>query len=120
MFNPRGLNRMLEQHGQQITLKKNAQGSYDPATGTITTTATDYTVLGYFYDFSENMFDGDSVQVGDRKCVLKETLVNGNTTPAPDADDYLVDADGSTMKVVRPMPIRSGGSSVCYLVHVRK
>lgn len=120
MFNPRGLNRMLARHGQEITLRKNVQGTYDPITGTITTTPTDYTVLAYFYDFSEDAFSGDNIQVGDRKCVIKQTLTNGNNTPMPDADDYLIDTNGNTLKVVTPSVIQSANKAMCYLVHVRK
>lgn len=118
-FDPYSLRQMIKEHGISLTLRKRAASAYDNDTGTVTQTNTDYTVRGYFYDYTPDMIDGNSVLRGDRRVVLDSLLTNGSATPEPDATDQIIGL-GDTVNVVKVMEIKSGSASMCYLLQVRE
>ena len=119
MFPVTGLYTLLNQHGKTLTLKKNTVGSYNPATGTVNKTTTTHSVKGYFFDYVDNMVDGDAVQRGDRRVVLKTVDTRGSALQKPDPDD-LITYGGETVKVVKASIIESGGAPKCFLLQVRR
>lgn len=119
VFNPRGLNRMLERHGKDITLTvPTGTGTYDPNTGEYSSGNLHYTVRGYFYSFSDDAIDGDTIQSGDSKIVLKSTQTNGAAIPKPDSGSK-ISYSSDTWSVVGAETIWSGSSVLCYILHVR-
>lgn len=118
MFSPYSLNMLLNQHGKTITLTKQTFGDYNPVIGSVETTTATYSIKGYFFDYVDNMVDGDSVQRGDRRVVLKNIQTNGSATPLPDSDDLVTDGT-TTMKVVKSSVMESQGNVLCYLLQVR-
>lgn len=118
-FDPHSLRQMIKEHGISLTLRKRVAGAYNNDTGTVTTTNTDYVVRGYFYDYTPDMIDGNSILRGDRRVVLDCKLVNESNTPEPDATDQIIGL-GDTVNIVKVMEIKSGSATMCYLLQVRE
>ena len=118
-FDPYTLRQMIKEHGIALTLRKRAAGAYNVATGTVTTTNTDYAVRGYFYDYTPDMIDGNSILRGDCRVVLDSVLTNGTATPEPDATDQIIGL-GDTVNIVKVMEIKSGSATMCYQLQVRE
>ena len=118
-FDPYTLRQLIKEHGIALTLRKRAAGTYDNNTGTVTTTNTDYAVRGYFYDYTPDMVDGDSILRGDRRVVLDCKLTNGTNTPEPDATDQIIGL-GDIVNIIKVMEIKSGANTMCYLLQVRE
>lgn len=118
-FDPYTLRQMIREHGIALTLRKRAAGAYDNDLGTVTTTNTDYAVRGYFYDYTPDMVDGNSILRGDRRVVLDNKLVDGTATPEPDATDQIIGL-GDTVNIIKVMEIKSGANTMCYLLQVRE
>lgn len=113
------LRTMIKDHGIVLTLRKRAAGAYNSDTGTVTTTDTDYAVRGYYYDYTPDRIDGDSILRGDRGVLLDSKLTNGAATPEPDATDQIIGL-GDTVNIVRVMEIKSGSATMCYQLQVRE
>lgn len=118
-FDPYSLRQMIKEHGISLTLRKRAASAYDNDTGTITQTNTDYTVRGYFYDYTPDMVDGESILRGDRRVVLDCKQTNNSATPEPDATDQIIGL-GDTVNIVKVMEIKSSTNTMCYLLQVRE
>lgn len=118
-FDPSTLRHMIREHGLPLTLRKRAAGAYNNDTGSVTTTNTDYAVRGYFYDFTPDMLDSESILRGDRRVVLDSKLIDGTATPEPDATDQIIGL-GDTVNIVKVMEIKSGSNTMCYLLQVRE
>ena len=118
-FDPYTLRQLIKEHGIALTLRKRAAGAYDNDLGTVTTTNTDYAVRGYFYDYTPDMIDGNSILRGDRRVVLDSVLTNGTATPEPDATDQIIGL-GDTVNIVKVMEIKSGSATMCYQLQVRE
>ena len=118
-FDPFTLRQLIKEHGMALTLRKRAASAYSDATGTVTTTNTDYAIRGYFYDYTPDMVNGDSILRGDRRVVLDSKLINGSTTPEPDATDQIIGL-GDTVNIVKVMEIKSGSATMCYQLQVRE
>jgi hypothetical protein len=118
-FDPFTLRQMIREQGIALTRRKRAASAYSDATGTVTTTNTDYALRGYFYDYTPDMVDGESILRGDRRVVLDNKLTNGSATPEPDATDQIIGL-GDTVNIVKVMEIKSGSGTMCYLLQVRE
>ena len=117
MFQPSSLNVLLNQHGKDIALNSISIGTYNPITG-LSNTITSYTVKAYFFDYRDNMVDGNSVQKGDRRVAIKPFDIENVTTPSPKANDTIT-SGGKTLNIVRSDIIESAGVIMCYLLQVR-
>lgn len=118
-FDPYTLRQLIKEHGMALTLRKRAAGAYNDDTGSVTTTNTDYAVRGYFYDYTPDMVDGQSILRGDRRVVLDSVLISGTATPEPDATDQIIGL-GDTVNIVKVMEIKSGSATMCYQLQVRE
>ena len=118
-FDPYTLRQLIKEHGISLTLRKRAASAYDSDTGSVTQTNTDYTVRGYFYDYTPDMVDGNSILRGDRRVVLDSNQVSGVATPQPDATDQIIGL-GDTVDIVKVMEIKSGSAAMCHLLQVRE
>lgn len=118
-FDPFTLKELIREHGINVTLRKRTAGSYNNDTGTVTQSTTDYTVRGYFYNYTLSAINGVSILSDDRGVVLDYTLSDGTTpTPAPDATDQII-GFGSTLDIVNVSEIKSGNATMCYQLQVR-
>lgn len=120
MFRAYELHCMLNEHGQEVTLRTNSTaGSYDPSTGTISGGATtDYTVMAHPSDYNMMERQFTSVVDGMRKVLLSTVDTNGNSIPEPEADDEIVGM-GDTVTIHRVQTIFSS-EAVCYICHVKE
>tara|TARA_R110000796_G_scaffold32704_1_gene85404 strand:+ start:138 stop:485 length:348 start_codon:yes stop_codon:yes gene_type:complete len=105
---------LVRNFGESLTLSKvNADGSYNPTTGTIDgSTSTDHTVLGYFYNYET--LNVDQIRKGTRKCVI--SAVEGII---PDEDDKLL-GNGDAVVITSVTTIFSSGSAICFICHVEE
>jgi hypothetical protein len=119
MFDSYTLRLMLKEHGQVATLRKVLEGTYNATTGSLgTATNTDYTVKAYFFDFESDAVNGQSILLTDRRVVLPNLLLNGNSVPEPNATDKII-ISGDSVDIIRVEKILSAGIVQCYLLHVR-
>lgn len=114
------MQRLVNQFGQEVTLRKPAYGAYDPATGSVGTgTSTDYTVKCYMAEFDLSEVNNDNVVRGDRKALLPARDTSGTLIPEPDAEDSIV-GFGDTVKVIAVQTIYHGDYVACYICQVRE
>ena len=107
---------LVRDFGSEVTLRKTSTaGSYNPATGAVTGSATtDYTVNTYFFNFSVGLPIGDEVRRGSSRCVIPALGLEVE----PDDEDKIIGL-GSTYEVVAVQTIYSNGSAVCYICEVK-
>jgi hypothetical protein len=117
-FDPFTLRQLIKEHGISATLRKRSESAYDNNTGTVTATNTDYTVKAYYYEFTPDMLDGQSVVRGDKRVVLDIYLTNGSATPKPDTTDQII-GYGKTSDIIDVSEIKSSSNVMCYLLQVR-
>jgi len=110
---------LVNEFGQEATLRKVVTGAYDPSTGSAGNTTTDYAVKSYMAQFTLTELSLDTVVRGDRKALLSAYDTSGVAIPAPDEGDLLVGV-GDTVRVVSLQTIYSGSSVVCYICQVRE
>jgi len=111
---------MVNQFGQEVTLRKPAYGSYDPTTGTVgSTTNTDYTAKCYMAEYQLSEVNNDSILMGDRKALLPAEDTSGDVLPEPDSEDFII-GFGDTVKVVSIQKIYHADTLVCYICQVRE
>lgn len=110
---------LINQFGQDVTLRKVETGSYDPATGSAGSTSVDHPVKSYMAQYTLTELTLDNIVRGDRKALLSAFDTSGVPIPAPDEGDLLVGA-GDTVRVVSTQTIYSSASVVCYICQVRE
>lgn len=116
----RNLQFLVDRRGQEATLVKLAYGSYDPTTGTnSSSTETTYTVKAYFGNYTLEEIDTDSITVGDRRVTLAPLDTSGNAIPEPDAED-IIRGVGDTVIVKDVRKIYNASTLVCYICTVRE
>jgi hypothetical protein len=112
------LQRLVNLYGEPLTLVSKSFGTYDPETGTTTSTASSTEFLGYnaMYDLGE--IDGTTVIRGDRKIILGAFDLDGEPI-SPDVDDEIT-GQGDRVSVVSVSKIMSGSNVICHILQVRK
>jgi len=111
---------LLNRYGTEVTLSKPTFGSYDPTTGTVSSTTTDtYTVQCYMADYNLSEINNDSVVMGDRKAYFPPNDTSGVAIPKPDVEDT-IDGLGDKVKIVRVQELYSADTLVCYICQVRE
>ena len=117
MFDPYTLNQMLKDFGRNITLRQLVSASYDPITGDITRTPTDYVVRAYFYNNTPQMIEFSNVAYGSKRAVISNVLVNGAPTPQPNIHDQ-ISYSGDTTSITKVSPISSNNNVMCFLLNL--
>ena len=110
---------LIQEFGKVVTYRKVVTGTYDPATGTVGNTTTDYTVKSYMAQFMLSELSIDNVVRGDRRALLPTLDTSGATIPEPDESDLLV-GSGDTVRVISTQTIYEGENPVCYICQVRE
>ena len=105
---------LVRDFGEDLILRKvTTDGSYVPATGSVSGSATtDYSVLGYFYNYET--LNVDQIRRGTRKCVISAL-----SNVEPDEDDQLI-GNGDAVSIVAVSTIFSDGVAICYICHVEE
>jgi hypothetical protein len=114
-FRSYDLLRLVRDFGEPLTLRKlTTGGTYNPATGSVTGSATtDYSVTGYFYNYDTMAVD--QVIKGSRKCLIPAL----GLAVDPDEEDLIL-GNGDAVTINSVTTIFSDGVAVCYICHVRE
>jgi len=102
---------LLQSFGQQLTFTRTASGSYDPDTGTTSTTESTFAKYACVFDYTDTERADETIQEGDRR-VLAES------------GDYQVgdkvDIDGETYRVLTVSETSPASTIVSVGMQVRK
>jgi len=102
--------RLIKNFGSELTFSRETGESFDPATGTVTSTTTTYTADVVWTDFSKDEIDGTLVQRGDARL-----LVAGE----PEIDDR-VTKDGAEYRIIDTNPLKPGDINVMTIAQARQ
>jgi len=112
--------KLLDEFGQQLTLRRTTS-SYDPTTGDNTTTTNDYDIQGKFSDYDRNLVDGSLVKVGDRQLHISPidpVSPNSDIAIEPQQGDEII-GSRTKMQVVSVQYIEQAGEPIGYIAQVR-
>ncbi|MES2973365.1 MAG: hypothetical protein V4757_07135 [Pseudomonadota bacterium] len=107
--------RLIKQYGSAMVLRRAGPATYNPATGTSSSTPTDFPCTGVELDFDTRSIDGTLVKVGDRKVYIEAESFD----VVPQPGDRIV-AGGVAREVIRSKPLAPGGQVLLHEVQVRK
>lgn len=102
---------MIAEYGMTVTLRFN-NGTYDPASGTKTTSNTDAPTTGLFLKINDALRQDFTLQENDR--VL---LVDASVAPSKNCG---VLVGGENIKCVEFKTIKPTDAAICYFLQVRK
>ena len=106
--------RLVQRHGSTLTLHKVAEGTYDPATGSLSGGSdTEYEISGYMYDAILGISDVDNITRG-TKVVAIPAL---GLSVEPDDGDY-ISGLGDKVHINRVTTYYSAGLAVLYTCEV--
>lgn len=115
-FRAYDLLKLVEEHGETLTLRKKTYGAYDPATSTVGSTATDdYSMTAYFYNYELGVSDLSNVERGMRKCLISSL----GLAVSPDSEDLIV-GNGDQVHITNVVTMYSAGQAICYICDVRE
>lgn len=105
---------LLRDNGQSITFTYETGEVIDPATGTVTTPASETTIAGFGVatNYKNAEIDGQSVLASDLK------LLASNIATEPQVD-WQVTVNSKTWRVMSVMPINPAGTNVMYICQIR-
>lgn len=113
------LKHLIDEHGQPLTFTVKGNPTYDPDTGTVTSSDTDYTVTIYLHNYNLADIDGQNVLRGDRMALFPTQDTSGDTIPEPEPGDEIT-GEGDKVSIVSVSTILSGGNTICYQCQVRE
>lgn len=115
-FRAYDLLKLVEEHGETLTLRKQSYGSYDPTTSTISSTTTsDYSVTAYFYNYNLGVMDPDQNVKGNRKCLISSL----GLSVTPDVEDEII-GNANSVVITNVLTMFSAGQAICYICDVRE
>jgi len=113
-FRAYDLLKLVEEHGETLTLRKPTYSTYNPETSQIDgTTIVDYSVTAYFYTYTLGVRDPDNINRGVRKCLISAL----GLSVSPDTEDEII-GNGNTVHITNVLTMFSGGQAVCYICDV--
>lgn len=104
---------LINDKGKTLTLRKVTEGTYNPATGSVSNTTADTSTYGMMLNFKDQDYDGTIIQRSDRKVVLRVDGV------VPEIQDQIIEG-GDTYRVLNVRTIEEAGTDIVYILHVRK
>jgi hypothetical protein len=114
-MNAYNLLRLVQRHGSTLTLHKVADGTYDPATGSLSGgSVTDYEITGYMYDAIE----GPAIDGEVRRGVKKIAVPALGLLVEPDDGDQ-ISGLGPKVHIVRVTTHYSSGLAILYICEVQ-
>ena len=104
---------LLAEFGQPVTLRNVTIGTYNPATGTNTTTTTDVTRNAALFDFAEGqtLGPGGLIQQGDKKLLMETGVI-------PALEDQVI-VSGVLYVIKGVGESNPAGTPVMYKLHLR-
>lgn len=120
VFLSRRMLTLISKYGQQITLTKKSDGTYDTSTGQYSQAETPYTAKAYLSNYNLEQINGDTIIKGDRQVLLSKFDTSGDELPEPEGGDIVSVANGDDAKVVMVQKIYSGSDIACYICQVRE
>lgn len=106
---------LINDIGKAMTLRKVTTGSYDPTSGAINgTTTIDTAIKGMLLNYQDRQFDGDIIQRGDRKAVIR-----ASDSVIPTNQDLLI-AGPETLRIINVRQIEQAGTDLVYICQVRE
>lgn len=106
--------KLVEEHGETLTLRKKSYGAYNPSTSSVaSTTETDYSVTGYFYTYNLGVIDPENFDRGTRKCVIAAL----GLAVSPDTEDEVL-GSGNKVHITNVLTLYSSGQALCYICDV--
>ena len=106
--------RLLQSNGQSVTFRYETGEVINPATGTVTTPASEETVPGFgvAINYKNAEIDGQTVLASDLK------LLVSNLATAPEVN-WKVTVNSKAWRVMQVMPINPAGTNVMYILQIR-
>jgi hypothetical protein len=115
-FRAYDLLKLVEEHGESLTLRKKTYGDYDPATSTVSSTSTsDNVITAYFYNYELGIADLSNINRGMRKCAISAL----GLAVVPDTEDEIL-GNGDTVHITNVLTMYSAGQAICYICDVRE
>lgn len=102
--------RLINNFGAQLTFSREASGTYDPATGSISSTSQTYTADVVWTDFNKDEIDGTTVQRGDARLLVAGTV---------EIDDR-VTKDGVEYRIIDTSPIKPANTLIMTIAQARR
>ena len=103
---------LLQDFGSNLTLTRQAPGTYNPATGNMSATSqTSHTIRGVFINYVDTNVDGTVVRMGDRRL-----LVSAKGAPITPAIGDRVDG----LQVIDVRSIAPNGTPIAWACQMRK
>lgn len=105
---------LLTKFGEAVTLTYETNEVRDPATGEVTTPATEVEVSGFGYPsrFQNAEIDGTTVERSDTRLVLNKVSVRPE-------QGWRAEVQGKTFRVMDVQPITRSGADVIYICQLR-
>lgn len=98
---------LLTEFGQQVTITREGDGSYNPATGQTTPSAASATAMAAIFDIEQKFIDGTLVKAGDQQAYIEAGF-------KPAQGDTITSAAGVAYTVVQAKEIAPSGMAVLY------
>ncbi|MCF0055517.1 hypothetical protein [Dyadobacter sp. CY356] len=106
----------IAENGRPVILRRNTEGSYNPATDTFTGTGNvDENPSALFTEYKQAEIDGTVIIRGDKKVLLADAAL----TAPPEYNDIIVDGSDE-YKVINIFTVKPGDTSIIYKLQVRK
>jgi len=81
---------LIQKFGRQLTFTRTTDGTYDPDTGTSTTSDTTYQKYACVFDYNESETDGTNILVGDRRLLAEQHTYQVDDMVSIDGESYRV------------------------------
>lgn len=102
---------LLTKFGRQYTFTRTTRGTYDPATGQTSNTASTFAKYGCLFDYSDRDSAGLTIEAGDRRM-----LAEGHSYEVGDT----VSIDGDIYRVISISQNQPAGTALVSNLQVRK
>lgn len=114
------IERLVNDLGTNVTLRRTSVASYDPSTSSASTSTDDDESLKVaFVNYQNREIDGDNIIRGDRKALFSSTKSDGTSlSKEPQPDDQFV-GEADTARIVSVFKYKSGDTIIGYSCQVR-
>ena len=112
---------MIARKGQTLTISRQADGGYNPATGSSTVSPTTQTGKGVIFPFGVGLRNmaGTTVTSEDRQCILSGLTTSGTALAPPKVNDTVTDSNAVVWTVTEVSPLAPAGMSIIYELTLR-
>jgi hypothetical protein len=112
---------LIGEFGQAVTITPQTAGSYDPATGAASVTATPtQSGTGVEEAYKAHQIDGTLVKAGDIRLMLSPLNAAGAALTAPDVNQRVTLADTTVWTIISVERIAPAGTVLMYVLQLRR